>query len=108
MKTRLFLVLGALAAAFPVIASAQSSDGGLPKGPGHDQVETACSACHAPDIVAGQAKTKEQWAEVVDQMIARGAAVADADYGPIVDYLTRNFGAAAPAAPAAAAAKAPS
>jgi competence protein ComEA len=111
MKTRLFLVIGALAAAFPALASAQSADTGLPPGPGHEQVETICSACHAPTVVVGQAKTKEQWSEVVDQMIGRGAAVADADYGPIVDYLTKNFGVAgapaAPAVPAAAPAAAP-
>lgn len=103
MKTRLFLVIGALTAAFPVIASAQAASG-LPPGPGHDQVETICAACHAPDVVAQQARTKEQWSEVVDQMIGRGAAVADADYPIIVEYLAKNFGTApAPAATPAAA-----
>jgi hypothetical protein len=41
-------------------------------------------------------------------MISRGAEVSDADYPLIVDYLTKNFGAAAAAptvAPPAAASK---
>lgn len=110
MKTRLFLVIGALTAAFPVIASAQAP-AGLPPGPGHDLVETACAACHAPDIVAQQARTKAEWSEVVDQMVGRGAAVSEADYPIVVEYLAKNFGppgaapAAAPAAPAAPAKK---
>jgi mono/diheme cytochrome c family protein len=80
------------------VASAQE----LPNGPGKEQLLKSCTACHAINQVTDQRKSKAEWADTVDQMIARGAQVEDPDYQVIVAYLAKNLGpAAAGSAPAA-------
>src|SRR5689334_21020445 len=74
---------------------------GLPPGPEHDLVATACTACHDAGMITGQHQTAAQWSDTVKQMISNGAKVAPADLDKIVGYLARNFG-AAKATPAAA------
>jgi hypothetical protein len=51
-----------------------------------------CGECH--DLGAGTAnrRTRAQWAAVVDDMAAKGAAGTKTDFRLIVDYLTANFG----------------
>ena len=83
------------------LASAQEP--GLPDGPGKAQVMKACTACHAITQVTEQRKSQAEWADTVDQMIARGAQVSDPDYTVIVQYLGKNLGTAAPAVAAASA-----
>jgi hypothetical protein len=82
------------------LASAQQP--GLPDGPGKEQVLKACTACHTITQVTDQRKSQADWSDTVDQMIARGAQVADPDYPVIVQYLSKNLGttSAAPASPA--------
>jgi hypothetical protein len=85
--------------------SVQAQDPALPEGPGKAQISTACTVCHAITQVTSQRRTKAEWADTVDQMIARGAQVSDADYKIIVDYLGKNF--APETAPAAGAPSVP-
>ena len=91
------LGMGALAGA---VHGQEPTAAELPDGPGKAQVMTACTACHAITQVTSQVHTKPQWAELVDQMIARGAAVSDEDYPVIVEYLGKNLAPAASTAPA--------
>ena len=77
--------------------------GTFPPGAGQPQVQAACGPCHAVTVVTSARKRPEEWERLVEVMITRGARVSDADYDVIVDYLVRNFSAAAPAADAAAA-----
>ena len=63
----------------------------LPDGPGKAQVMQACSTCHALTQVTSQARSVAQWADTVEQMIARGAPVSDEDYPVIVKYLGKYF-----------------
>ena len=84
----------------------QAQDAVLPDGAGRDQINKACSVCHSVTQVTSQRHTRAEWADLVDQMVARGAQVSDNDYKTIVDYLGKNFApAAAPAAPPAGGAK---
>ncbi len=63
----------------------------LPDGPGKDAVQRACGAtCHGPEIVAGKGYSRDNWAAVVNGMIARGARVNASEFGEIVDYLARS------------------
>jgi mono/diheme cytochrome c family protein len=64
----------------------------LPTGAGQAEVQAACAACHPPAIVASKRYDADKWAEVVDQMIGKGAKVSDADYDVIVAYLARTYG----------------
>lgn len=61
-------------------------------GPGREVTAAACGACHSPTLITGKKLNAEAWAQTVDQMIGRGAAVEDKDYDVIVDYLARNYG----------------
>jgi hypothetical protein len=82
-----FGILAALA--FAGAAVAEETE--LPDGPGKAQVIEACSSCHAVTQVTSQARSITQWAEIVEQMIARGAPVSDDDYPVIVKYLGKYF-----------------
>jgi mono/diheme cytochrome c family protein len=85
------LALGvAAAAAFG--AEQQTS---LINAPGHEVVQTNCSACHSLDYVRINSPflDRKGWQSEVDKMIkAYGADISPQDAAAIVDYLTRNYG----------------
>jgi competence ComEA-like helix-hairpin-helix protein len=64
----------------------------LASGPGADVFQRVCVLCHPPDRIVSVRKTKTEWEEVLDKMITRGAQLNDDNYGPIEDYLLRNYG----------------
>jgi len=72
----------------------------LPEGPGKAVVQTACSQCHGLDVIIGQSKSREDWTEVVSQMIGNGAQLSDDDYKVVIDYLATHLGPASQNAPA--------
>ncbi|MEO7270654.1 MAG: helix-hairpin-helix domain-containing protein [Vicinamibacterales bacterium] len=63
----------------------------LASGPGADSFQRVCVLCHTPDRIVSVRKTKVEWEEVIDKMITRGAQVTDDNYGPIEEYLLRNY-----------------
>jgi mono/diheme cytochrome c family protein len=63
----------------------------LPPGPGRATVQRVCTACHAADVFAAQAHTKQEWADIVDEMSNAGATASDAEFQQIIAYLTKNF-----------------
>lgn len=105
MLTRVPMIagLGMLAAA----GAAQVTEAELPEGPGKTQVVEACSVCHPVTQVTAQVRTQAEWADVVEQMIARGAQVSEDDYPTIVAYLGKNFGPATRSVPGNKAAQTP-
>ncbi len=64
-------------------------------GPGADEINNNCVACHSADHVLNQPSlSREAWEEVVNKMIrAYKAPVSPEDAEKIVDYLTRTKGA---------------
>jgi len=64
----------------------------LASGPGADVFQRVCVLCHTPDRIVSVRKSKVEWEEIIDKMITRGAQVTDDNYGPIEDYLLRNYG----------------
>ena len=82
----------ALAEETPPVAAAPVADSTFAEGEGQPQVAAACAACHPAMIITGKRFSEEKWAEVVDQMIDKGAVVSDADYDVIVAYLARTYG----------------
>jgi cytochrome c oxidase cbb3-type subunit 3 len=63
----------------------------LPDAPGRDTVQRVCGTCHSPNIVLGRGLTREQWSEMVNSMISRGAKGTQAEFAQVVDYLTKNL-----------------
>ena len=70
------------------MAMAQSR---LPAGPGRDALTKVCSGCHSPESVAGMAKTRDDWAALVGDMVNQGAQGTDEEFTQVVDYLATNF-----------------
>ena len=65
---------------------------GLPEGAGKNVVQQVCgSTCHGPEILAGKGYSRDNWATVVNGMIARGAKASSTEFGEIVDYLAKNL-----------------
>jgi hypothetical protein len=64
----------------------------LPNGKGKAQVEAACYACHAADLLVQQRLTEKQWTASVEKMMRWGAVVRPEDKDVIVRYLARHFG----------------
>ena len=56
-----------------------------------------CGACHPLETVTSQRRTRPQWQESIDQMIARGAKGTPEEFAAVLDYLVRNHGPAAAA-----------
>ncbi|MCG3161130.1 MAG: hypothetical protein JMDDDDMK_02248 [Acidobacteria bacterium] len=54
--------------------------------------EEKCLVCHEADLTQQQRLSRPGWTREVEKMIRWGAAVTDAEKGPLVDYLSRNFG----------------
>jgi competence ComEA-like helix-hairpin-helix protein len=67
----------------------------LPAGKGRDLVENTCGSCHGLDVVVAQHATRDGWASIVDYMVSRGATGTPEEITTIVDYLSKNFPAAA-------------
>jgi mono/diheme cytochrome c family protein len=73
-------------------AALHAAPGGLPDGPGRDVVQRVCgSTCHGPQIVAAKGYSRNNWAAVVNGMIARGAKADAEEFGQIVDYLAKSL-----------------
>jgi hypothetical protein len=75
-------------------ADVPTSDMVFPAGPGSDQINGSCLACHSADHVLNQPSlTKEAWEEIVNKMIKAYKAPIDPDSAAkIVDYLVRTQG----------------
>lgn len=87
MKRLAVLVFGpSLLMAAPAFAQSP-----FPPGEGQKVVADACTQCHAAELVTNTGKTREGWADTVTTMIGNGAAVTDADFNKVVDYLAKNY-----------------
>jgi competence protein ComEA len=71
----------------------------LPPGEGQEIVQHQCGGCHALKVVTSKRASRQQWSTLVDQMVSRGADVADDDIETVVQYLAKNFGPAPDGAP---------
>lgn len=89
----------AAAAALVVGAAAMGSragDGyfGLPEAAGREEVVTHCGACHSVMLVAQQALTRADWADVMAEMVEdQGMEPPGAEDGALIlDYLAEHVG----------------
>jgi competence protein ComEA len=85
----------ALLLSFLAFSTALTQAQDLPAGKGKDLVENSCGSCHGLDVVVSQHATHDGWASIVDYMVSRGATGTPEEITTIVDYLAKNFPAAA-------------
>jgi competence protein ComEA len=64
----------------------------LPDGPGKAVTERMCKPCHGLDNVVRARRTEDKWAEVVDDMVSRGAKGTDDEVDQVIKYLSLHFG----------------
>lgn len=58
-----------------------------------------CGACHTVDTVTSQRRTRAQWQESINSMVAKGAKATPEEFAQVLDYLTAQYGPASPVAP---------
>jgi competence protein ComEA len=91
--------------------AANLDDSALPDGPGKDVLKKSCSPCHnASVIMTKPGHTDDEWADILNKMIGRGAVLSDEDGDTLMQYLSANFGPSwkgKPSASSAAAGAAP-
>ena len=86
------LFAATVAAQGPRPAPAKPTARPLPDGPGKEIVQRVCGAtCHGPEIITGKGYTRENWSNVVNGMVARGAKASAAEFSDIVEYLGKNL-----------------
>jgi len=65
----------------------------LPAGGARTLVQKTCGVgCHSLEVVTSQRRSETEWRELVQNMVARGAAVKDAEVPLIVKYLQETLG----------------
>jgi competence protein ComEA len=92
---RAVLLISFVVVSLTVVSSSMTQAQDLPAGKGKELVENTCGSCHGLDIVTAQHATKDGWASIVDYMVSRGASGTPAEIQTIVEYLAKNFPAAA-------------
>lgn len=60
--------------------------------PSKANFERLCSTCHEPERGTSSRRTREQWLQTVNQMVARRAQGTDDELMAVVEYLTRERG----------------
>src|SRR3954452_13722559 len=63
----------------------------LPEGNGKALVSTACTTCHAANMITDTGHTAEDWKLLVERMVSAGADVPENQMPIVTDYLTKNF-----------------
>jgi mono/diheme cytochrome c family protein len=59
---------------------------------GEALVQARCTSCHNLDRVREEKATPDEWVEIVDEMVEKGARLDDAERGAVVDYLAETYG----------------
>lgn len=71
----------------------------LPDAPGKEIVQRICTACHGVEVIVPRGMTRQEWSQVVANMVAKGAKGTDDDFAQVLDYLAANFPPTKTAAP---------
>ena len=51
-----------------------------------------CGKCHNADRIVEGRRTRAQWGEVIDAMVAKGAEGTDDDFAVIIEHLVSEYG----------------
>ncbi|MEO8522800.1 MAG: helix-hairpin-helix domain-containing protein [Acidobacteriota bacterium] len=83
-------------AAPPQTASSTAAPGAAPSSPADDKnlavYMRVCSLCHDAQRILSNRRTRDQWGEVIDKMVERGAQGSDDDFNAVLEYLVGHYG----------------
>lgn len=51
-----------------------------------------CGNCHTPDRIVATRRSSDQWQEVIENMVSRGAKGSDEDLDTVLTYLLSHYG----------------
>ncbi len=71
----------------------------LPDAPGRETVQKICAACHGVEVIVPRGMSRQEWGQVVANMVAKGAKGTDEELAQVLDYLATNYPATKVAAP---------
>ena len=86
------LTLAITAASVALLQAQQPKTDGLPEGEGKEIIERSCTGCHDIALVTAERHSEQQWKDLVDDMVRRGAEATDSEKKVILAYLVKNFG----------------
>jgi competence ComEA-like helix-hairpin-helix protein len=76
-----------------VLAGAVAVEAQAPQGDGRQATfESLCGSCHSTQLATSTRRTRAQWLQTVNQMVARGAPGTDEQLMSVVDYLSERYG----------------
>lgn len=55
-------------------------------------LQKVCGSCHTLGKVTGSRRSRSQWEEVTDKMIAAGAKASDEEFTAVINYLASQYG----------------
>jgi competence protein ComEA len=64
----------------------------LPEGPGKATTVRICTSCHGAEMWSTSHKSADDWDRTITSMTEKGLSITDADYGVVLDYLSKNLG----------------
>ncbi len=82
----------------PAPAPSQAPQGAAPPAAAPNDDKNAaiytrvCSTCHEPERILSNRRTRDQWGEVIDKMVERGAQGSDEDLDAVLEYLVSHYG----------------
>jgi hypothetical protein len=83
----------ALIATAPVMAMAAFASPPLQADDANAAVfKRVCGNCHTPERIVSARRSAEQWQEVVENMVSRGAKGSDDDLNAVFAYLLSHYG----------------
>ena len=84
MAAPLVALEGRMAASRPEAPSARQNPAAV--------LSKTCGSCHTPDRIFATRRSRQEWDEVIETMISKGAKVADEDYEGLMTYLLQQAG----------------
>ena len=78
--------LSIVLASAAIPASAQ-----MPPGPGREETQKMCSACHELERSISLRQDRDGWKTTLNKMVSLGATGTDQDYSAVLEYLAANF-----------------
>jgi competence protein ComEA len=64
----------------------------LPDGPGKATTIRICTSCHGAEMWSTSHRSADDWDRTITSMTEKGLSISDADYGVVLDYLSKNLG----------------
>jgi hypothetical protein len=85
----MFAIAASVPASLPIWA--QQTPAEPPPGPGLELIQRSCIGCHDIYTITTKHKSRDDWAQTIGVMAARGAEVTPEEMQVIEDYLSQNF-----------------